>query len=254
MVDTAEETKMEVQDPVGQKADPQLHEDPLEPTPEAATAARAKSPNPADGDDEGVDSLADDTGGGAGDGVQTDDGATDIVSLKQRIDELEAHTKQQEEEHEQTKQRWLRSRADYDNLRRRTEREREELQKTAAARLIGGLLPQIEILERAARDIAEVDENHAKGVRMAVMALRSALEREGLQEVPGEGAPFDPNLHEAVAREHADQPVGTITQVVRPGYTLHGKLLQAALVKVSDGGSDDGATGQEGSSQGDEGN
>jgi molecular chaperone GrpE len=175
----------------------------------------------------------DDAGQESGSGSGSEDPAEAIARLQERLTGME-------QELNDAKQRWLRSRADYDNLVRRTTKEREDLQKTAAARLIGEILPQVEILRRAGRELAEVDPAHAKGIQMAVDALQAALQREGVQEVPGEGTPFDAQVHEAVTREPDPEPEGTITQVLRPGYTLHGRLLQAALVKVSAGPEDAG--------------
>lgn len=159
----------------------------------------------------------------------------DPESLQARLEEAESELAALREEQEEVKQRWLRARADYDNLVRRTAKEREDQKRNAAARLIGDLLPPLEILERAAQELAEVDDAHAKGIRLALGEMKSTLAREGLEEVPGEGHAFDANQHEAVAREPADAPEGTVVEVVRPGYTLHGRLLRAALVKVSSG-------------------
>lgn len=196
-----------------------------------------------DGPEEQPETPGEDAAADATDDLAEDVGAggEDPDTLRARLAEIETALDASQEKQEETKQLWLRSRADYDNLKRRTEREREDIRKTATARLIGELLPQIEILQRAARELAEVDEAHAKGIQMALAGVQSALHREGLEEVPGEGHPFDPNLHEAVAREETDAPAGTITQVVRPGYTLHERLLQAALVKVSAGPGDEEA-------------
>ncbi len=198
-----------------------------------------KEPEPqAEGEEDNTGAPADDE--------QDQEDEPDVDALRARLADTETALAALLEKQEETKQLWLRSRADYDNLKRRTEREREDIRKAAAARLIGELLPQIEILERAARDLSEVDEAHAKGIQMAVAGLQSALKREGLEPVPGEGHPFDPKLHEAIAREEADAPAGTITQVVRPGYTLHERLLQAALVKVSAGRESEEAAADEG--------
>ncbi len=170
---------------------------------------------------------------------EPEEAADDPESLRARLERAESELAAVREEQEEVKQRWLRARADYDNLVRRTAKEREDQKRNAAARLIGDLIPPLEVLERAANELAEVDDAHAKGIRLALGEMKASLGREGLEEVPGVGQPFDAKQHEAVAREPADAPEGTVVEVVRPGYTLHGRLLRAALVKVSSGPAED---------------
>lgn len=133
------------------------------------------------------------------------------------------------------KDKYLRARADYDNVVRRTEEERGRLAQAAAARIIERFLDPLQVLERAAADLAAVDENRAKGVRMAHDQMAAALRQEGLEPVPGVGAGFDHHHHEAIAREPSERPEGEVLEVIRPGYRLGGRLLRAALVKVSAG-------------------
>lgn len=194
-----------------------------------ASDRRVVTPEPIDMDD-GSDPEAK---GEAPTPLEEDD--EDPQSPQGRLDALESELAALREEQEETKKRWLRALADYDNLVRRTEKERDDQKRNAAARLIGDLLSPLEILERAAKELAEVDDAHAKGIRLALGEMKATLAREGLEEVPGAGEAFDAKVHEAVAREPADAPEGTILEVVRPGYTLHGRLLRAALVKVSSG-------------------
>lgn len=152
----------------------------------------------------------------------------EVATLQARVAELEAEARTLND-------KWLRARADYDNLQRRTEAERERYSLEAAGRLIERLLDPLDVLSRAAADAEGSKDPHAQGIRLTHRSLWTALEREGLEEVPGVGAPFDVALHEAVAREPSDQPDGTVCEVVRPGYRLRGRLLRAALVKVSEG-------------------
>lgn len=131
--------------------------------------------------------------------------------------------------------RFLRARADYDNLVRRTEDERGRLAQAAAGRIIERIVAPLETLQRAAAELEAVQPEHAEGVRMAEKGLAQALAQEGLEPVPGVGSPFDHNHHEAIASEASDRPEGEVLEVIRPGYRLGGKLLRAALVKVSSG-------------------
>jgi molecular chaperone GrpE len=102
--------------------------------------------------------------------------------------------------------------------------------------VIESFLEPVEVLERALSDFeGQGEDPRVLGLQMATRALRETLARHGLETVPGVGAAFDHNVHEAIAREAAEAPEGTILEVVRSGYRLDGRLLRPALVKVSAG-------------------
>lgn len=126
-----------------------------------------------------------------------------------------------------------RARADYYNLRTRVERDRERDMKLAAERSVSGLLPVYENLERIFDSVADKEDNFAKGVSMVIKQFFEVMGSLGLAEIPAEGK-FDPSLHEAVMMEpvEAEEQDGAILAVFRKGYTLAGKVLRAAQVKV----------------------
>lgn len=133
-------------------------------------------------------------------------------------------------------QRYLRLQADFDNYRKRTRRELEELSRMACARLIQNLLPVLDNLERALAAAAGAEkEALAAGAEMVRRHLSEVLDQEGLTPVAALGQPFNPEIHEAVAREETTEldKVNLVVEEYRRGYTLHGRLLRPAMVKVA---------------------
>ena len=124
--------------------------------------------------------------------------------------------------------------AEFENYRKRAAREQERLVAHAHERLVRELLPVLDDLERAL-DAAERHEEAAlvDGVRLVERALRAALEKEGLAEIPTDG-PFDPHVHEALmSRPDDGAEAGTVLDVVQRGYLLGGKVVRPARVIVA---------------------
>ena len=134
--------------------------------------------------------------------------------------------------------RYVRALADLENFRRRVAREKEELRQFASASLLEGLLPILGNLQlglAAARQQTD-PKTVVDGVAMVLEQLKGVLERHGLKEVNPAGQKFDPHLHEAISHLASPEvPEEHVLQVVRTGYTLHGRLLQPASVVVSSG-------------------
>ncbi len=119
--------------------------------------------------------------------------------------------------------------AEFDNYRKRMMRQNAEESARGASRLVEKLLPVLDNFERA---IAHGEGG--AGVEMVFKELRSVLEAAGLEEVPGEGAPFDYHVHEAVdSREDDSVTSETVRTVHRRGYTMNGALLRPAMVGVA---------------------
>lgn len=139
-------------------------------------------------------------------------------------------------EAEEHKQRLLRTQADFDNFRRRTLKEKEELGKYASAKLITELLPVIDNFERALSTTAESADlsSYAKGVEMIFRQLEGILKTEGLTAMEPVGTPFNPEFHQAIMQVESDEyEEGTVVEVVQKGYLLKDKVLRPAMVKVS---------------------
>ncbi len=142
-----------------------------------------------------------------------------------------------EQEIADLKNQLLRVHADFDNYRRRTRQEREDLQRFATKSVITDLLGVVDNFERALSSLPSDDamSDVRKGVEMVHRQLLTVLEKYGVQAMDAVGQPFDPTLHEAVMQEPAadGQEPGTVVQELQKGYTMHGKVLRPAMVKVT---------------------
>lgn len=141
-------------------------------------------------------------------------------------------------ENQQLKDRYMRTLADFENLRKRTEREKADFFRYAIGGVLKDLLPVLDNFDRALDHAAEGDEFH-KGVLLIYKQLFEVLQKHGVKTIDESGVHFDPNIHEAVVREEDDSvPSHTVTAVLQKGYFLHDRLLRPALVKVAVGGPD----------------
>jgi molecular chaperone GrpE len=124
--------------------------------------------------------------------------------------------------------------ADLENYKKRSAREKEEFARYANESLIMDLLDVYENLERALSTARGMDESMAKGLEMIYSSMKSTLEKHGLRPIKTVGEKFDPFLHEAVMQAvdngHED---GTILEEIQRGYTLNMKVIRCAKVKVS---------------------
>jgi molecular chaperone GrpE len=128
----------------------------------------------------------------------------------------------------------LRKLAEFENFRKRTEREKAEYFRFALADFVRDLLPVLDNFERALGHApAAADDEYRLGIELIYRQLAESLKKRGLREVSTDG-PFDPNVHEAVAREEsaAVEP-STILETLQKGYFLNDRLLRPAFVKVA---------------------
>jgi molecular chaperone GrpE len=129
---------------------------------------------------------------------------------------------------------YLRKLAEFDNFRKRVEREREELRLAGVEEMVRELLPVLDNFERALQHAADDSGAFQQGVEMIAKQLWDTLERRGVQEVNPVGKPFDPELHEAVQRvEDGQHPPGTVAWVMLKGYTMGDRLVRPAMVGVA---------------------
>jgi molecular chaperone GrpE len=137
---------------------------------------------------------------------------------------------------EDYKSRYVRALADFENFRKRTDREKADFFRYATANVLKDMLPVLDNFDRALDHAAEGDEFH-KGVLLIYKQLYDVLQRHGLKPIDESGVTFDPNIHEAVVREEDDSvPNHTVLAILQKGYFLHDRLLRPALVKVAVGG------------------
>ena len=132
--------------------------------------------------------------------------------------------------------RYLRTLADFENFRKRSEREKNDFQRYALVGLVRDLLPVLDNFDRGLDHAEEGDEFH-KGMALIYKQLFDVLQRHGLKPITESGVRFDPNIHEAVVREDdTSVPSHTVVAVLQKGYFLHDRLLRPAMVKVAVGG------------------
>jgi molecular chaperone GrpE len=123
--------------------------------------------------------------------------------------------------------------AEFENARRRAERDKSEFIQYAAAEVVRTMLPIVDDLERALK-VETADKEYAKGVELIYGRLLDTLKRQGLEPIETAGQTFDPNVHEAVQREHTEEAEDqAILGELQRGYNFKGKLLRPAWVKVA---------------------
>ena len=144
-------------------------------------------------------------------------------------DALEQAKAAQAQEHDQ----FLRLAAEYDNFRKRTQREKDGIYQDAVADTVKKFLPVYDNLERALHH-ETADEAYKKGVEMTMTQLKEVLTKLGIEEIPALGEPFDPNLHNAVMHVE-DEGAGenTIVDVFQTGFKSGDKVVRFAMVKVA---------------------
>ena len=129
--------------------------------------------------------------------------------------------------------KYLRLLAEYDNYRKRSQKEKENAWTSAKADAVKEFLPVFDNLERALKQ-ETADEAYAKGVEMIMTQFRTTLEKLGVTEIPALGLTFDPNLHNAVMHVD-DESLGenTVAEVFQTGFQIGDKIIRHAMVKVA---------------------
>lgn len=213
----AESTDRDAQPPRAEQ--PPAAADRAQPPSPSEQATPEQAPDPEAGAD--TDSAAGtDADPEAGTGT---DSAAEGPSIDEVIRERDAH-----------RDRLLRVSAEFDNYKKRTERERRALIEQAAGDLLGDLLPVVDDLELALAADAQDGESYRRGVEGIRRKLLDVMARRGVAPIEAVGADFDPTLHEAMTYEPAEgRRDGEVVEDLRRGYTLRGKLLRASMVKVA---------------------
>lgn len=157
------------------------------------------------------------------------------LSAAAPVQELEKQLESVRKEKDELYDRLLRKAADFDNLRKRMEKEKREFQQYALSDIMGELIFILDNFERAFSHAGEASNaEYQKGVELIYRQLRDLLEKRGLRPIETQGKKFDPNFHEAVAREERnDLEEGTILEELQRGYFYQNRLLRPAMVKVS---------------------
>jgi molecular chaperone GrpE len=159
--------------------------------------------------------------------------AASAANLEEHLASVTAERDRLAKEKAELEDRVLRVRAEHENARRRSEKERGEFLQFAAMELVRDLLPVLDDFERALK-VEGAMPDYARGIELIYQRLYENLKKLGLEPIPTEGRKFDPNLHEAVQRvETADAEDQTILSEFQRGYNFKGRLLRPAMVKVA---------------------
>lgn len=184
---------------------------------EPATAEQAAGERPA-ASEEAADSPAD--------GAQLQDPTALLASLAAERDQL---VKERDEYYDLL----LRRSAEFENFRKRVERERRELTELAGMEAVRELLPVLDDFERAVQ-VETSDREYAKGIELIYQRLMDALTKLGLEPITSRGEKFDPYRHEAVEMAASEEfEEQTVIEEYRRGYNFKGRLLRPAMVKVA---------------------
>ena len=149
----------------------------------------------------------------------------ELAVLREKVAELEKAISEE-------KEKYLRMFAEYDNFRRRSQKERDGIYTDAVSDVIGAILPIADNLERAGRYTE--GEGVAEGLRLTMNALSGCLSKLGVTVYGEVGETFDPNLHNAIMHEEIEgKGEGEIVEVFQPGYKRGDKIIRYAMVKVA---------------------
>ncbi len=169
--------------------------------------------------------------------VDTVDASNEIpateVPVPEMIEALTAERDRLVEEKKELQESLRRRQAEFENFRRRAERERGDVIEYANAEMLRSLLPALDDFERAMR-VESQDKEYARGIELIYQRFSDALKKLGVEPINSLGQPFDPNLHHAVEMaETEDAEDHVILDEYQRGYNFRGKLLRPAMVKVA---------------------
>jgi molecular chaperone GrpE len=152
--------------------------------------------------------------------------SAELESLKKQLAEAEAKASEYRDS-------WLRSQADFQNYKKRLERDNELTYVSMKGDIIKKVLPALDDLERALQNRPAGDA-WASGIELIARKLQNVLDSEGIKRIEAEGMEFDPNFHEAISHEPADGvKSGFVISVVQNGYMLGERVIRPALVRVA---------------------
>jgi molecular chaperone GrpE len=169
-----------------------------------------------------------------GDGAATVDSPDSVPAASSpALESVTADRDRLLDENHQLLDRLLRRQAEFDNFRRRAEREKSEVMEYANAESVRAVLPIVDDFERALKTHTN-DKIYARGMELIYQRLVDSLKKLGLEPISAKGQKFDPHLHHAVDMvETHDVEEQTILDEYQPGYNFHGRLLRPAMVKVA---------------------
>jgi molecular chaperone GrpE len=152
--------------------------------------------------------------------------SAELEALKMKLAEAEARTSE-------FRDSWMRSQAEFQNYKKRLERDNELTYISMKGDIVKKVLPVLDDLERALQN-RPADNSWSNGIELIARKLQNVLDSEGIQRIEAEGMEFDPNFHEAISHEPSDGvKSGFVIAVVQNGYMLGERVIRPALVRVA---------------------
>ena len=166
-------------------------------------------------------------------GSEEDRSGKEEKGEEKKEEPAEEKAEEKEEAEESGDAKYLRLMADFQNYKKRVEKEKKELYAYANENIMNELLAVIDNFERALEQ--EAGDGFKEGMEMIFKQMSDVLQKSGLAEIPALGEEFDPNVHNAVMTEETEEyESGKVSGVMQKGYTLNGKVIRPSMVKVAD--------------------
>lgn len=167
--------------------------------------------------------------------IEHEDATTENEDDKKSIEALEEKIVELQQEKDESYNKLLRIQAEYDNFKKRTQKEKQSERKYKSQDLVNELLPAIDNFERALKvEIGEDASNFVEGMSMVYRQILDALESQGVEEIKSVGEEFDPNVHHAVMQVEDDEHESNIIlEEMQKGYMLKDRVIRPAMVKVN---------------------
>lgn len=161
--------------------------------------------------------------------------AESLEQEQHSIDELESKTKELQEEKDELYNKLVRLQAEYDNYKKRTQKEKQSDRKYKSQELVTELLPAIDNFDRALQiEVTEENSSFIDGMSMVYRQIQEALEKQGVEEIQSVGEEFDPTIHHAVMQvEDEEKESNVILEEMQKGYMLKDRVIRPAMVKVN---------------------
>lgn len=195
---------------------------------------KERTEQPAGGPAETAEAASNDARAAQDEGAQPEPKSESPENPPESVEELKKMLSEAEDRFTKQKDQLLRTAAEYDNFRKRTEREKTNIYSDATAAAVLEFLPVSDNLSRALEQKDCSAEDLRKGVEMVERQMQSALEKLGVEEMGKEGDAFDPSLHNAVAHvEDENAGENTVTKVFQKGYKIGDRVVRHAMVQVA---------------------
>ncbi|WP_106497098.1 nucleotide exchange factor GrpE [Lentibacillus sp. Marseille-P4043] len=158
-----------------------------------------------------------------------------LDSDESKMETLKVEMENVKQEKDDLYQKLLRSQAEFENFKKRSQKEKEKERKYKSQDLVNELLPALDNFERALnQEVTEANKSFVEGITMVYNQLKDALKNQGVEEIEAVGKTFDPNLHHAVMQiEDDEMEPNSVVEELQKGYILKDRVIRPAMVKVN---------------------